>query len=142
MFLKTPGRVPQSNPGSARRAAIAMSSSPGDAKRLKRGRTYGPEDICDVEVKKADLRASRAITAAAEKINDAAESIVNCVTELKPALQALANRSHREIVQSAGAVKQLVRNFFLEHILFHFNKFDDVQRKIWLKNGYFSRFQG
>ena len=68
----------------------------------------GPEDLSELEVKKMDLRAARAITSAAQRITDAAETIVNCMTELKPSLQALANRNHREIVQSTGAVKQLV----------------------------------
>ena len=89
-----------------------MSSIPADSKKLKRGRTFGPDDLCEIETKKADIRAAEAITSAAGKISDAADKIVNCLNDLKPALQALANRNHREIMQTSSAVKQLVC-FFL-----------------------------
>ena len=63
-------------------------------------------------MKKADLKAAKAITAAAAKNADAADTIVNCMTELKPTLQSLANRNHREILQTTSAVKQLVMLVF------------------------------
>ena len=68
-----------------------------------------PDDISEMEIKRADLEASYAIKAAADKIMDAANLIVNCMTELKPELKSLANRNYREIQMSANAVKLLVR---------------------------------
>ena len=86
-----------------------MSSTPGN-KKLKRLRTINPDEISDMEVKRADLQASYAIKAAADKIMEVANLIINCMTELRPEIKSLANRNYREIQMSANAVKQLVSN--------------------------------
>ena len=86
-----------------------MSSTPGN-KKLKRLRTINPDEISDMEVKRADLQASYAIKAAADKIMEAANLNINCMTELRPEIKSLANRNYREIQMSANAVKQLVSN--------------------------------
>ena len=48
---------------------------------------------------------------AADEIMEAAQLIINCMTELKPELKALSNRNYREIQISTNAVKHLVRFF-------------------------------
>ena len=102
--------------GSSRSNMKAMSSTPGNSKKLKKRKAYGPEEIRDVQAKNTEIEASRAITKAADKMMDAADKIVNCVTELrsdlrtefKPAVTALGNRNYREVQMTTNAVKQLV----------------------------------
>ena len=83
------------------------SSTPANRK-LKRAKTINPEDLTEMEVRRADLDAANAIKEAAEKINQAAVMIVNCMQELKPEIKSLANRNYHEIQMSSNAVKQLV----------------------------------
>ena len=102
--------------GSSKSNYKAMSSTPGNTKKLRKRKAFGPEDVGDVQAKKAEIEASRAIIKAADKIMDAADKIVNCVTELrsdlrtefKPAVTALGNRNYREVQMTTNAVKQLV----------------------------------
>ena len=83
------------------------SSTPANRK-MKRAKTINPEDLTDMEIKRADLEAATAMKEAADKIMHAAEMIVNCMQELKPEIKSLANRNYREIQMSTNAVKQLV----------------------------------
>ena len=85
------------------------SSTPANRK-LKRARVINPDDLTDMEVKRADLEASNSIKQAADKIMEAATMIINCMQELKPEIKALSNRNYREIQMSTSAVKQLVSN--------------------------------
>ena len=85
-------------------------STPADGKNFRRGKTVGPLGAREEQV---ELKAANSIVAASERIMDAAEIIVNCMNELKPTLSSLANRNHREIVNSAYAVKQLVSNLLI-----------------------------
>ena len=78
---------------------------------MRKTKAVNPEDIAELETRRADLRASQAILEAANKISNAAEMIVNCMQELKPELRSLANRNYREIQMSSNAVKQLVSCF-------------------------------
>ena len=86
------------------------SSTPANRK-FKKVKTINPEDIAEMEYRRADLEAVNAIRESAEKITQAAVMIVNCMEELKPEIKSLANRNYREIQMSTNAVKQLVRNF-------------------------------
>ena len=88
----------------------ASSSTPAN-KKMRKTKAVNPEDIAELETRRADLRASQAILEAANKISNAAEMIVNCMQELKPELRSLANRNYREIQMSSNAVKQLVSCF-------------------------------
>ena len=63
-----------------------------------------------MEVKRGDLQTSYAINAEADKIMEAANLIINCMTELRPEIKSLANRNYQAIKMSANAVKQLVSN--------------------------------
>ena len=91
-----------------------QSSTPANRK-LKRPKTINPEDLTEMEVRWADLDAANAIKEAAEKINQAAVMIVNCMQELKPEIKSLANQNYHEIQMSSNAVKQLVsKNNFLK----------------------------
>ena len=76
--------------------------------KVKRSKLINPEDIVDMEVKRADVEAAPAIKEAADKISDAAAAIINCMQELKPEIKSLANMNYREIQMSTNAVKQLV----------------------------------
>ena len=87
------------------------SSTPGNGcKKIKRPRIVHPDQMADLEVKRADLEAAQAIKLAADKIMDAAVLISNCVKELKPELKSLANRNYRKVQMSCNAIRQLVRN--------------------------------
>ena len=93
--------------GRSKSHRIFFSLTPGN-KKLKRLRTTNPEEINDMEVKRADLQASYAIKVAADKIMVAANLIINCMKELRSQFNTLANKNYREIQMSANAVKQLV----------------------------------
>ena len=86
-----------------------FSSTPGNNKKLKRGKLLRPEDITEMKTRRTDREAAEAIRSAADKIMDAAVLITNCMNDLKPELRALSNRNYREIQISTNAVKQLVR---------------------------------
>ena len=83
------------------------SSMPANRK-MKRCKLVKPEDITEMEVRRADMEAASAIREAADKIKEAAVMIVNSMQELKPEIKALSNRNYREIQMSTNAVKQLV----------------------------------
>ena len=85
-----------------------LSSTPGNAKKMKRGKTYGPKEVAVTEVQRAEIEASEKISKAADKIMDAAVLIIDCMKELKPSISSLANRNYREIQMSSNALKQLV----------------------------------
>ena len=83
-------------------------------------RVVNPDKITELEVKRADLEAAHAIKAAADKIMEAGNLIINCMTELRPEIKSLANRNYREIQMSSNAIRQHVS--ILEnkaHILFN-----------------------
>ena len=71
-------------------------------------RVVNPDEITELEVKRADLEAAQAIKAAADKIMEAGNLIINCMTELRPEIKSLANRNYREIQMSSNAIRQLV----------------------------------
>ena len=71
-------------------------------------RVVNPDEITELEVKRADLEAAHAIKAAADKIMEAGNLIINCMTELRPEIKSLANRNYREIQMSLNAIRQLV----------------------------------
>ena len=109
--------------GSQENLAKPKHSSTPANRKLKKARTVHPEDLNEMEVRRADLEAANAIKQAAEKINEAAVMIVNCMQELKPEIKSLANRNYREIQMSSNAVKQLVsKNIFLSN----FSRFNDL----------------
>ena len=87
---------------------------------MKLPRYVNPDEITELEVKRADFEAARAVKEAADKILEAANLIVNCMTEFRPELKALANRNYREIQMSSNAIRQLVRFnkclLFLKHV--------------------------
>ena len=86
-----------------------FSSTPGKkTKKVKRPRIVHPDEMADLEVKRADLEAAEAIKLAADKIMEAAVLISNCVRELQPEIESLANRNYREIQMSSNAMRQLV----------------------------------
>ncbi|XP_075264349.1 uncharacterized protein LOC142356294 isoform X2 [Convolutriloba macropyga] len=84
-----------------------ISSTPGNNKKLKRGKLLKPEDIAELKCKRPEREAAEAMKNAADKIMDAALLISNCMKELRPELKALSNRNYREIQISTNAVKQL-----------------------------------
>ncbi|XP_075242665.1 uncharacterized protein LOC142337336 [Convolutriloba macropyga] len=85
-----------------------FSSTPGNkTKKVKRPRIVHPDEMADLEVKRADLEAAEAIKLAADKILEAAVLISNCVRELQPEIKSLANRNYREIQMSSNAMRQL-----------------------------------
>ncbi|XP_075261942.1 uncharacterized protein LOC142353562 isoform X2 [Convolutriloba macropyga] len=86
--------------------APQCSSTSGN-KKLKRPRIVHPNEMAELEVKRAELEASEAIKTAADKIMDAAVMITNCMRELQPKLKSIANRNYREIQMSANAIRQL-----------------------------------
>ena len=94
------------------------SSTPANRK-IKRTKTIDPEDLTEMEVRRADLEALTAIKETAEKITHAAEMIVNCMQELEPEIKSLANRKYREIQMSTNAVKQLVSFFLFSFLSIH-----------------------
>ena len=107
------------------RAATAVSSTPGNVKKQKKRKIVGPSEIEQVQFQKGELESFKAISKAADKMMEAAESIVRCIkelrsdlrTELKPAITSLGIRNYGEIQLSANAIKQLVGQnelFFLE----------------------------
>ena len=71
-------------------------------------RVVNPDEITELEVKRADLEAAHAIKAAADRIMEAGNLIINCMTELRPEITSLANRNYREIQMSSNAIRQLV----------------------------------
>ena len=71
-------------------------------------RVVNPDEITELEVKRADLEAAHAIKAAADKIMEAGNLIINCMTELRPEIKSLANGNYREIQMSSNAIRQLV----------------------------------
>ena len=84
-------------------------STPGNKnKKVKRPIIVHPDEMADLEVKRADLEAAEAIKLAADKIMEAAVLISNCVRELQPEIKSLANRNYREIQMSSNAMRQLV----------------------------------
>ena len=83
------------------------TSTPANRK-LKRAKAIHPDEITEMEVRRADLEASVSIKQAADKIMEAATMIVNCMQDLRLELKLLANRNYREIQMSSNAVKQLV----------------------------------
>ena len=85
-----------------------VSFTPGNAKKMKRGKTYGPKQVEMTEVQRAEVEASQKISQAADKIMEAAVLITGCMKELKPSIASLANRNYREIQLSSNALKQLV----------------------------------
>ena len=96
--------------------APQCSSTPGN-KKLKRPRIVHPNEMADLEVKRAELEASEAIKTAADKIMDAAVMITNCMKELQPEIRSIANRNYREIQMSSNAIRQLVRYLVFIHSL-------------------------
>ena len=80
------------------------TSTPAN-KKLKRAKAIHPEEITEMEVRRADLEASISIKQADDKIMEAATMIVYCMQDLKPELKSLANRNYREIHMSSNAVK-------------------------------------
>ena len=88
--------------------AKQLSSTPGNMKKLKRGKALNPEDVALLKSRKTDREAAESIKNAADKIMEAAQLIINCMNELRPELKALSNRNYREIQISTNAVKQLV----------------------------------
>ena len=58
--------------------------------------------------RRVDREATDAIKAAADKMIEAADKIINCMSELKPELKSLSKRNYREIQISTNSVKQLV----------------------------------
>ena len=75
---------------------------------MKRGKAINPGDMDTPTTRHVDREAADAIKMAADKIMEAATLIVNCMTELRPELKSISNRSYREIQMSTNAVKQLV----------------------------------
>ena len=67
-----------------------------------------PDEIADLEVKRADLEAAEAIKLAADKIMEAAVLISKYVKELMSDIKSLANRNYREFQMSSNAMRQLV----------------------------------
>ena len=59
-------------------------------------------------IQHVDREAADATKMTADKIIEAATIIVKCMTELRPELKTLSNRTYREIQMSTNAVKQLV----------------------------------
>ena len=81
-------------------------STPGAAKKVRRGNTYGPEDVrAQGYVQKTDKEATEAIVKAAARISDNVELIINRMSDLKPAINAPANRNYKKIKLSANALK-------------------------------------
>ena len=73
---------------------------------MKRGKALNPEDVASLKSRKIEREASESLKAAADKIMEAAMTIINCMNDLRPELKALSNRNHREIQISTNAVKQ------------------------------------
>ena len=75
---------------------------------MKRARTINPSEVNDTKYRRVDREATDAIKAEADKMMEAADKIINCMSELKPELKSLSDRNYREIQISTNAVKQLV----------------------------------
>ena len=122
------------------------SSTPGN-KKTKVPRLINPDEITELEVKRADLEAARAIKGAADKIMEAANLIINCMTEFKPEIKSLANRNYREIQMSSNAIRQLVsiktlkNDFFKEISVLFFLDFRSCKTRCSssVAKAYFSR---